>query len=216
MSTNFAGFRNVAGIDPGLASGGFVIIDRADQNRVLESISFVEKKGSVSSTKAEAKALATRLDGWGDIDFTAATLRADAWMETFIKAFETSEASHGPIDAIAVESFVDQAQHARKIVQKRWQTPLVIGMLNVELTSRGFTTENGRLIYQDAGRVLKQFSAERGVLAARRTNNRDVIVPGDRRVTNEHKRSALSHALAFSLRLPPYQPTSPKLTTSTD
>jgi hypothetical protein len=209
MSTTFSPARIVAGIDPGLASGGFVVIDRANKKRVLTALALVEKAGAVAHYKQEAREIASHLGGWSDIEFLAADLRARAWMARFVDALNIFEAAHSAIDVFAVESFVDQAQHARKIVQKRWQTPFVIGMLVFELAQRGVTPLNGRLVYQDAGRVLKQFSAERARLAARRKNDRDVVVPGDRYVTNEHKRSALSHALSLSLRLPPYPAIAP-------
>lgn len=203
MSTNTLNARLIGGIDPGLASGGFVVIDRADQKRVLEAHSLVEEAGTVKRSREEASVLAARLGGWSDIEFLAADMRAQAWVQRFISVLNAFEAEYGVIDMFGVESFVDQAQHAKKMMKNRWQTPFLTGMLVRELAQRDITAANGRLIYQNAGTILSQLSEERGRLEARRKNDRDLIVPGDRQVTNEHQRSALAHALALDLRLPP-------------
>jgi hypothetical protein len=197
----------VAGIDPGLASGGFVIIDRSAKDRVLAAFSFVEKSGSARGAKEAARVFAEAIGGWGDLGFLSADLRARAWITRFLDALDEFERDHEPVQVFAIESFVDQAQHAKKMLQKRWQTPFTIGMLINELGVRGATPTNGRIIYQDAGRVLRQFSEEIGRLQSRGKAERDVVVAGDRVITHEHQRSALAHALALSLRLPPYPST---------
>ena len=143
------------------------------------------------------------MGGWSDIEFLAVDIRARNWMTRFIAALEAFEAEYGQIDVFAVESFVDQRQHAHKMMINRWHTPLLTGMLISFLTDRGITPTNGRLIYQDSGRVLTQFRSEIDLLKSRRGQDRDMVVPNDRLIAGEHQRSALAHALALSLRLPP-------------
>lgn len=208
VNGNAPTFHYAAGIDPGLASGGFVVLDRAqDEPRVAVAFSFVEKRTAISAAKAEADRIADRLGGWSDKEFVAAHIRGRAWMTQFVSALDAFEAEFGEIDVFGVESFVDQKQHAKKMMANRWQAPYLMGLLEVELERRGVTVENGRLIYQNAGTVLTQTRAERAELQAGDAVAREAVIPGGALITNEHKRSALSHALAVSLRIPSYTPT---------
>jgi hypothetical protein len=194
----------IAGIDPGLASGGMVVI-ATGPDRVIEAYSLVEKKGRHAAAKSEARALAEPLDGWSDAEFSAAALRAEQWRDQFATALDQFEAEHGAIDFFAVESFVDQRSRAReeknRLVKNRWQTPLVIGLLAAELEKRDISVRNQRLIYQNAGIVIRQWSAELAELKNRGKGSPDLVVPGDHKISNDHQRKALVHALALSLRL---------------
>ena len=206
MSSNRNNARYVGGIDSGLDSGGLVVIDRSDRERVLLAVSLGEQRGALARYTKEARSLAGRFGGWSDIEFIAAELRANAWIARLVAALDAFEAEHGEVACFGVESFIDQHQHAKRMMRNRWHTPFLMGKLSQELAERDVTPENGRLVYQNAGVVLPQFKDERARLKARRSNDRDLVVPGDRQVTNDHLRSALSHALALSLRLPAYRP----------
>jgi len=196
----------IAGVDPGLASGGLVLINGSEQNEVLASYSMVEKKGSSKQAQAEAKSLTEHLSGWSDLEFLAASLRAQAWINNFIQVVDTIEKEFKLPDVWAIESFVDQRSRAREekqqLIKNRWHTPLVMGMMARVLQERGITPESQRLIYQNAGIVIRQWSVEIGKLKARkRQDKKDVILRGDTKIRNDHERKALVHALALSLRL---------------
>jgi hypothetical protein len=190
----------VGGIDSGLGSGGLAIIDRAGAGRVAASYSFVEPKGGLRAARERARALLEPLDGWGDVEFLTAHLRALAWMEAFGASLDRFEAEHGKVGILAVESFIDQHQHARRMMRNRWQTPFLMGLLTADLTRRGFSPEEGTLVYQDAGVILKQLSEELEEMKER-SSKRPVLLDGDETITNAHERSAYAHAYALRLRL---------------
>lgn len=194
---------NICGIDPGLASGGIVLVQSPD-DRVVLSRSLVEKRGSASKSKEDAREQAAVLGGWGDVAFTAAAQRSEAWLEAVRDTLDEIKATGYEIDYFAIESFVDQPSRARKekagLLRNRWQTPLSMGRLAEELRRRGYSPEQGNIFYQNAGTVLTQWRTEIGQLEKRK-KGQDAIVPGDHLVSNDHERKALVHALALSLRL---------------
>jgi hypothetical protein len=195
----------LAGIDPGLHSGGMVALSSHPRERVLEAISLVEAKGAIGEAKTLARRQADAFGGWSDLEFLTAVIRCESWMQRFGTALDRLEADYGVIEVFAIESFVDQRSRAREekqlLLKGRWKTPLLMGMLAIELGRRGATTANGRVVYQNAGVVLSQWSGERARLKARRNKKLDLIVEGDRLVTNDHQRTALAHVLALSLRI---------------
>lgn len=196
----------IGGIDPGLASGGFVVIDARQKNRVLASHSLVEPKGAAKAATEEARELAEEFGGWGDVEFIAAALRAERWVENFTSCLAEVEAEFGPITYFAVESFVDQRSRAReennRLIRNRWQTPFLMGQLAVALHGESDAfVRNRRIVYQNAGTVIRQWGPELAELKQRGRGKEDLIVSGDGQVGNDHERKALVHALALSLRL---------------
>ena len=187
----------LCGIDPGLASGGIVLLD---QEKVLETASLVEKKGAVKKAKEEARILTDNLDGWGDKEFIAASLRTVGWLARAEEVLNDWEKKYGTVQFYAVESFVDQPSRASQekagLLRKRWQTPFVMGGLATLLARRGVTAANGRLVYQNAGVVIRQWHKEIALL-----EKGGSIYPGDEKITNDHLRKALVHALALNIRL---------------
>ena len=194
----------IAGIDPGLRSGALVLIQHRPE-RVLASVSLVEASGAAGEAKRQADETAARLGGWSDTQFSSACLRAERWVARFRQAFEELEKEHGGIAYVACESFVDQPSRAAKekagLLRKRWQTPLLTGYLNVYLAERGYTVANGRLVFQNAGVVIRQMTRELGVLERGRPEERERVIAGASLVGNDHERKALVHAMALSLRL---------------
>jgi hypothetical protein len=194
----------IAGVDPGLASGGLVLIS-IQPNEVLAAISLVEKKGQRQAAQQEVKELAADLDGWSDKEFASAMLRAESWRDNFRIAVDQLLEEYGAIDYFAVESFVDQRSRAReeqqRLVSNRWQTPLAIGLMSQVLEQREITVRNQRLIYQNAGIVIRQWSTELSALKNRRRGQEDLYIPGDRQITNDHQRKAWAHAMALRLRV---------------
>jgi len=194
----------IGGIDPGLASGGFVVLE-SWPDKVIAAYSLVEKKGGAKKARAEVDQLLTFIDGWSDNEFTAAALRALAWRDSFIAALDDFESNHGAVDVFAIESFVDQRSRAKEekaqLIRNRWHTPLVMGHLAQVLEDRGATMRNHKVFYQNAGIVIRQWSTELSALKSRSDRSQDVVVPGDVAVTNDHTRKALAHAKALSLRL---------------
>ena len=194
---------NICGIDPGLASGGLVLV-RSPKDRVLLSKSLVEKRGAASRSKTEAKKRADLLGGWGDVAFTAAAARSENWVQQVREALDEIASEGHSIDYFAIESFVDQPSRARQekagLLRNRWQTPLSMGRLAEELLRRGYSPEKGNVFYQNAGTVLTQWRTELGQLENRKRGE-DAVLPGDSLVSNDHERKALVHALALSLRL---------------
>lgn len=191
----------ICGIDPGLATGGLVLVELGDVERVRASVSLVEKRGAVAEAKRQAKDLAAGLGGWSDIEFLAAALRTESWCGRLAETLDALEDEHGTIDVYAVETFVDQPSRAKKVVRSRWMTPLVIGRLTALLAERGVTPANGGVVYQNAGVVIQQSQKELALLESRGRDKRDVLVEGDHLVSNDHERKALMHALALSLRI---------------
>ena len=199
--------RLIAGFDEGLNTGALVVLDRhardhAGRVRVVEAVDLSEASAAPKQARAEARELAKTFIGVHDIEFCAAHLRAEAYTRRLTDALDGVAAEYGvEVSIIALESFDDQAQHAKVMKKGRWKTPLAIGMAAGELVRRGYRLDNGRLVYQNAGVVLKQNEDEIKRLADRRTKTLDVVRPGDHLITNGHKRSAFAHALALSTRL---------------
>lgn len=209
MSTEIAKEKNpflIAGVDPGLASGALVIVDANDRNRVLKAFSLVEKKGAPGKARAEAQELSRQIGEWSDLEFSAAALRAEHWKDAFATAVDETTAEIGPIDIFAIESFVDQRSRAReekqRLIKNRWHTPLVMGHLAEVLADRGFTVRNKKIVYQNAGIVIRQWADELALLKRRQAgDDTEAVVSGDACIRNDHQRKALIHALALSLRL---------------
>lgn len=198
-------YRLICGIDPGLASGGLVVINTADKNRVLASRSLVEKPGEAKKARSTAEAGASGIGGWGDMQFTAAALRSESWCLKVRQALDEICEEYGSIEFFAVESFVDQPSRARKekagLLRNRWQTPLSIGGLAAVLREHRADVANGRVVYQNAGIVIPQWQTQIAQLE-KRTKGKDAgVAPDDRLVGNDHERKALVHALALALRV---------------
>lgn len=103
----------LGGIDPGLASGGFVVIDALDEDKVLASYSMVEAKGAAKAAQKQAAAITDDFEGWGDREFVAATLRAESWNAQLRINIRDVQRRYGFIAAFGVESYVDQPSRAR-------------------------------------------------------------------------------------------------------
>lgn len=203
MSAPTETFR-ILGIDPGLRSGGAAYVELAGSSeRVLAALSLVETEKQRKEAAGEAKRLKEGNSGWGDEKYTAVSLRAHRWRSEFIAFLDRISDEFGQPDLIAVESFIDQAQHARTLKANRYQTPHLTGLLEAALYERGFAVERGNLLYQDAGDVIPQHSSEIAALESRSRSkiNEFAVVPGDEVITNDHMRKALAHALAASLRV---------------
>lgn len=198
-------YHLICGIDPGLASGGLVVINAADGNRVLTSLSLVEKSGAAKKARSEAEEIASSVGGWGDMQFSAAALRSERWCAAVREALSEITDEYGPIAFFAVESFVDQPSRARKekagLLRNRWQTPLSIGGLAEVLREHGAEVSNGRVVYQNAGIVIPQWATQLAQLETRTRGEDAGVVPDDRLVGNDHERKALVHALALALRI---------------
>lgn len=194
----------ICGIDPGLGTGAIVALSPAG-DRVLYARSLTEVRGDAARARERASELAGRLGGWGDRDYCAAHLRAEAWLARLRAACSELRDAHGPIRVCAVESFVDQRSRAReeraRLLRNRWQVPHVIALVSVVLAEHGLTVENGGLVYQNAGTVLSQLSRELTLLRERGATEEERILAGDDLLTNDHERSAFAHALALSIRM---------------
>lgn len=159
----------IAGIDPGLASGGMVLLDHAEDT--------VLKVKKVSAKKD------TVIEVTGDNEFTAAVIRAGKWVDIVEKTLREWQP-----DLVVIESFADlNSKRYRGFVQKRWQTPLVIGMLVSRL--------NGvyNIQYQHPA-VLHQLRVERAEALQDRTLHGGLLV-------SEHLVSAWAHAVWASMRI---------------
>lgn len=195
------------GIDPGLGSGGLVGIDAKADDKVLYAYSLVPPRKVTLEAKREAHEILDSWGGWGDRQYLEAERRALWWMEEVRKALTDFIATFGEPRAIAIESFVDQPSRAlKRLIRNRWQTPHVIGLMSGELRRLGYSPEAGNLVYQNAGVVLRQYSEEIAILERRATPYQDgVVVPGDKRIKNEHEIRALMHVLALSHHLSQHQ-----------
>lgn len=199
--------RIISGIDPGLGTGAIVTLDRADRDhahreRVVSAIDLSEGSGAVKDAWQQARDIADRFPGAYDIEFLAAHLRSRSYAGRVVAALRTVEGLVGErVNAIAIESFDDQAQHAKTMKKDRWKTPLSIGVIVSELAVLGYRVEDGTLVYQNSGLVLKQHEKDLARLEARKTKDLDMVRPGDRLISNGHKRSAFAHAVAFGVRL---------------
>lgn len=206
---------NIASFDPGLATGGFTVIEPTAP-RFLAAVSLGEPSSTPAKTKAEAKKqlkanelLEKSGDDkvWGDIEFLAAALRAQRWVGRAVAAVEQAIAEHGPIGLIGIESFVDFPSLAGKVIAKRWQTPLVIGLLLPALKPFGLSVDEGTVVFQNAGIVLSskgQLASEHALLLerleGRHPADRDMCWRGDRLLSNPHLITAGLHAIALSIR----------------
>ena len=165
----------VLGIDPGLATGGMVML-RAHPEQVLAV-------GRLATKASEAERVA------GEKQFALAVGRARVQAGAVRQFVE----EHDP-DHISIESFVDLASRAGKEDRKRWTTPLVIGMIDAELRDLGV---DSRVRYQNPS-VLAQFRSEISALQEanrlQRGRKSDVLVPGDHLLSNPHLISAFAHA----------------------
>lgn len=125
----------------------------------------------------------------GDMQFSDAVLRARGQ----VKLLRDFIVKHEP-DLIAIESFVDLASREGKEDRLRWQTPLVIGMIDAMVRDLGYPDE--RIRYQNPI-VLHQLRLERAQLVEankpRGKRKEHVLVPGDQLVSNEHLISAFLH-----------------------
>lgn len=204
----------IAGIDPGLASGGFVLLRLGSDSReeLLLAASLSESKNQAADERTRAFDICAGMDGWSDVSFLTADLRAKAWVERFTDIFNDAQSEFGEINYVAVESFIDQAQHAKKMRKLRWTTPLVIGRLAARLDELGFSSETGKVVWQDAGVVLRQQADELARLASNKNKAGDVLITGDHLLTNSHQRAAFAHARALSLRIKHLNPQSQEIT----
>lgn len=198
----------IIGIDPGLATGGIVLIKvgrTSLDDEVIDSFSMVEKKDLLNKDKERAvKLIELGVNRWGDREFTLAMLRTDRWVKKAIAEISRWEKEYGKIDKIAIESFVDQPSRAKQIMKLRWQTPLLIGAFVEKLKDLGYSEE--QLVYQNAGTVLKQWQTELDLLKndkrkKRARQEKPVIVTGDWQISNDHLRKALVHGLALAIRI---------------
>lgn len=190
--------RRYAGIDPGLTSGGLVVVERGSE-RIVAARSLVP----TPATKREATESAE--DALGSRAFTAADILAAIQARAAATALSELIADHGPITAVCVEGFIDQPSRVtaekKGLVKERWKTPLMIGHLSEQLATVGFRVDLRNLAYTDAGVVIKHFSVELSRLAARRRGDRkELVAPGDHLLTNDHLRKAWAHASWLSLR----------------
>lgn len=204
----------LGGIDPGLSSGALVVVDALKENEIVAAYSFGKEKNKRLGEQAAGKVLDS-WGQWGDKEYLTAHLRAQLWIDELSAALDEIEEEHGEITAIAVESFVDQRSRAREeksqLLKDRWKTPHVIGLIAQHLVSRDLSPESGRLVYQNAGLVIRRFASEIGALEEREratrkrdagnAPRRDSVVPNDVCITNDHQRKALVHALQLSIIL---------------
>lgn len=172
--------EKLCGIDPGLATGGMVLLG-VEPERVLAAL-------ALGQARVPRGYRAPRV---GDSQFNAALARAQAWVD---KA--AAQVREWEPDLVVIESFTDLGSHARRgFQQKRWQTPLVIGLLHARLLSDGLSRE--QLQYQNPA-VLKQMASERArwqaALKTQTIFERDVLLPGDRLISSPHLVSACCHA----------------------
>jgi hypothetical protein len=170
------GSRLVAGIDPGLATGGMVAI-------VNHKIVAVQ---SLKSVREEN-------DSTGDPVFTDAILRAEKICVTVTQTLFQWEREWGPIQLIGIESFVDLPSRLRHQnaagqpiwIKDRWKTPLVIGMMHAYLR------EYPLQYYNPA--ILQSFRDELSGLQD--PARRGKIYPGAELLSNDHLMKAWCHAM---------------------
>lgn len=187
----------IGGIDPGLGTGGFVVL-RRDAPGEFAPIVFA---ASLVERKRDRDALAASLPAYyderpGDRHYALADLRAQAQARRALAALDAYAAEHPPMAAIAIESFIDQGSRAAgPFVKDRWKTPHAIGRLVTNLELRGYTTQDGTLLWQDAGVILRQLAEE-----IRRLARGERVVEGAQMLTNDHLRKAWAHAQGLADR----------------
>jgi len=170
----------VCGIDPGLATGGMVLL-QVQPEEVLAVKSLKTKPGEQARVAGEKQ-------------FSEAVARGRDQISQITEFLQ----QHNP-DYISIESFVDLASRKGRQDRLRWTTPLVIGMLDAELQRLGMAD---RVRYQNPS-ILSQFRVELGKLKDRNRlrSKTDVFIPGDQLVSNAHLLSAWAHASWRTTRL---------------
>jgi hypothetical protein len=181
----------ICGIDPGLTTSGLVIIQAP--NHVVYGRSLAPTKAEQEQVSVRAKALGT------DTEFNRGVLLASSQAQRILQALD--EAPVRP-DMIAVESFVDQPQHAKTMRKGLWKTPLTIGYLLAGLAERGYDLDRGTLHLQNAGVVLKHMALRIEQIKRRDETTLNTFYPGSAIVTNSHMRSAFAHAAWRVQRIP--------------
>lgn len=123
----------------------------------------------------------------GEKQFSQAVGRARIQVQTMTAFLK----EHNP-DYISVESFVDLASRKGRQDRLRWTTPLVIGMLDHQLVEMGMSE---RVRYQNPS-ILSHFRVEMNQLseANKKRGRKDILLPGDRLISNPHLLSAWAHA----------------------
>jgi hypothetical protein len=181
----------VGGIDPGYTTGGLVVLETP--NNVIYGRSLAPS----AKDRAQAKQDVASLQG--DREFNLGDLLARRQAARFLAALD--ESPRKP-DVIAVESFVDQPQHAKTMRKGLWKTPLTMGYLTAGLVERGYCQEDGTLQFQNAGVVLKHFAMRLKLMERGDEATLHTAYPGSSILTNNHMRSAFAHAAWCALRLP--------------
>lgn len=195
--------KKILGVDPGVASGGAVLIK--SNNTIISARSLVEKKNDKNKANESSKKILDSMDGWGDREFYSLVLRSHNWINRFKEYYKEMVNEHGAIDYIVIESFVDQRSRAREekkqLLINRWHTPFLMGELTYLLKKEEYVVGEN-IIFQNAGIVIRQWKNELDLLSSRKKLDRsDIVVKNDNIIRNDHLRKALIHALAFSLRL---------------
>lgn len=191
----------IGGIDPGLATGGFVVLQMSKPAltkppTVVWASSFVEKASVRKELQASLPAYYQQRPG--DKNYALADLRAEAWCAKLDVALSEYHDQFPLPAAIAVESFIDQGSRSSGVwIKERWKTPHLIGRLVTILEKWGYTVSNGGLLFQDAGVALKQLQGELARMAAG-----EVFIPGGELLTNDHLRKSWAHAYTLALRWP--------------
>lgn len=176
---------HIIGVDPGLSSGGIVLL-RVEDDCVIAADKFARiQRGTTAESYPGA-----------DKAFADANRIA---MRRAVQLAERVGEWHAQVGVgmIALESFVDQASRGRALIKERWTTPLVIGHLAARLADIGYSEPEGTLVFQDAGMVLRHFQSE----LARMQAGEPGITPGQEHLANEHMRSAWAHAAWLALRI---------------
>ncbi len=185
----------IVGIDPGYTSGGLVLIKP-------ELVLATKTLRPTKDDRAKAKAVVARDSAHGDKSFTAATIIAVSQAKLAKETLLAWQKEYGDFELIAIESFIDQRSRAREekahLLKERWKTPLMIGALLGELEAIGMLEQ---VVWQDAGRVIRQFRSEIDAIAKYAPHKRDAIMKGDHQLKNDHLRKAWAHAAWRQMRI---------------
>lgn len=185
----------MCGIDPGLATGGMVLLGPGGD--VLDVHSLGVRKGRAGSVG----------DEHADAQFTEAVLRANVYVPSALAKLAEWEPDH-----VAMETFTDQESRAKRRNSKgqvqfdrnRWMTPLVIGVMLPGLEDLGFDMGSGRLHLQNPA-ILHQFRDEIGLYDHRLKQGkgplRQLLSAGDEQLTSEHLVRAWCHGTYRQIRL---------------